>query len=608
MPLYSVDGTNLYFEEHGTGEPLVLVHGAWVAHHSWDAMLPLLSRRFRVVVYDLRGHGRSAVDPPDAGDVHDDVSDLVGLLDHLALGPANILGISSGACIVLRTAVEQPRVVRRVLVHDPPYMQLLAGREDAQPYLAGAGEVFGDVGALIGARDHAGAARRFWDGLGIGISWESMSDDMRRSLASHAPAFGGQMNDPDAIVIDVDQQAARDACLAVGGGADVRAGQDGRRTAGRDYPGRATGRDPRRGSRPAHDAPGTLCRPHRGVRALDLTHRCGTARLQRYSKRAPAKIEDSLAHPMNQLEVVMRRTVLLLLSLRLLSCPAAFAQPAKAPDTVEMKRAPVKGGEIEYEIRGNGEPVLLIHGALIADSFLPMMDEPALANYRVIRYHRRGYAGSTAPAPTGRQAADAADGVALLRHLGIERAHIVGHSGGGRIALQLTLDAPEVVHSLTLIEPSGLGPVPGAAAFAEEVAKPAHQRYRAGDAAGAVDIFLRGVLGPNWRAEIASTLPGGPEQAVRDARADFGGPPSTEPQYFDKEQLSRISQPVLYVWGTETFPVVKEVSQQIHRWIPAAEVHTVPGVGHGMPTLQPRAAARIIVDFLRGHPLSKASR
>ena len=85
-------------------------------------------------------------------------------MDHLALGPANIAGISSGACIVLRTPVEQPRVVRRVLVHEPPYMHLLAGREDAQPYQVRAGEVLGDVGALIDARDHAGAARRFWDG------------------------------------------------------------------------------------------------------------------------------------------------------------------------------------------------------------------------------------------------------------------------------------------------------------------------------------------------------------------------------------------------------------------------------------------------------------
>jgi pimeloyl-ACP methyl ester carboxylesterase len=308
---------------------------------------------------------------------------------------------------------------------------------------------------------------------------------------------------------------------------------------------------------------------------------------------------------LDELEVLMRRTALFLLTL---SSPAALAQPAKVPGAVEMKRAPVNGGEIEYEVRGTGEPVLLIHGALIADSFLPMMDEPALANYRVVRYHRRGYAGSSAPASTDRQSADAADAVALLRRLGIERAHIVGHSGGGRIALQLTLDAPEVVHSLTLIEPSGLGPVPGASAFAEEVGRAAQERYRAGDAAGAVDIFLRAVLGPNWRAEIARTLPGAPEQAVRDAPADFGGPPSTAPRYFDKEQLARISRPVLYVWGTETFPIVKEVSQQIHSWIPRAEVHAVPGVGHGLPTQEPRAVAGIIADFLRRHPPSEESK
>ncbi|NBB72410.1 MAG: hypothetical protein GVY35_01880 [Bacteroidetes bacterium] len=46
-----------------------------------------------------------------------------------------------------------------------------------------------------------------------------------------------------------------------------------------------------------------------------------------------------------------------------------------------MRRAPVQGGELEYEVRGDGEPVLLIHGAFIAASFLPVMDEPSLANY-----------------------------------------------------------------------------------------------------------------------------------------------------------------------------------------------------------------------------------
>src|SRR4029453_6491096 len=101
--------------------------------------------------------------------------------------------------------------------------------------------------------------------------------------------------------------------------------------------------------------------------------------------------------------------------------------------TQKMKRTAVPEGHVEYEIAGEGEPVLLIHGSLIADSFLPLMGETSLANYRLIRYRRRGFSGSSAhkgPCSIERQASDAA---ALLRQLGVRRAHIAGHSYGAII-------------------------------------------------------------------------------------------------------------------------------------------------------------------------------
>ena len=102
-----------------------------------------------------------------------------------------------------------------------------------------------------------------------------------------------------------------------------------------------------------------------------------------------------------------------------------------------MRRARVDGAELEFEITGTGEPVVLIHGALIAEAYAPLCREPALnSRYQLVRYHRRGYAGSSpvrAPFSIGQQAADCR---ALLEYLGIERAHVVGHSGGGVIALR----------------------------------------------------------------------------------------------------------------------------------------------------------------------------
>jgi pimeloyl-ACP methyl ester carboxylesterase len=117
-----------------------------------------------------------------------------------------------------------------------------------------------------------------------------------------------------------------------------------------------------------------------------------------------------------------------------------------------MERARVNGIELEYEIIGSGEPVLLIHGSHVAGSFKPLLAQPALTDeYTLIRYHRRGHLDSspaTGPVSIEQQAADAR---ALLEYLHAQPAHVVGHSYGGAIAMQLALDAPESVHSLALL-------------------------------------------------------------------------------------------------------------------------------------------------------------
>jgi pimeloyl-ACP methyl ester carboxylesterase len=92
-------------------------------------------------------------------------------------------------------------------------------------------------------------------------------------------------------------------------------------------------------------------------------------------------------------------------------------------------RGPVDGGELEYEVRGSGEPVLLIHGAMLADAFTPLLAQPTLTDhYRLIHYHRRGFAGSCRHAGPCGMSQQAVDARALLDHLGIEHAHVVGHS------------------------------------------------------------------------------------------------------------------------------------------------------------------------------------
>src|SRR5579859_2178912 len=175
-----------------------------------------------------------------------------------------------------------------------------------------------------------------------------------------------------------------------------------------------------------------------------------------------------------------------------------------------MERADLDGVTLAYEVVGHGEPVVFIHGVFVANPFRPLLAEPALADrYRLIAYQRRGYAESSPVAGQVSLARQAADCRALLRHLGVERAHVVGHSFGACIALQLAMDAPETVQSLALLEPAltlGASAQPYREALTRSI-----QRYREVGAATAVDEGIR-ARWPAYREGFERVLPGAVEQ------------------------------------------------------------------------------------------------
>lgn len=273
-----------------------------------------------------------------------------------------------------------------------------------------------------------------------------------------------------------------------------------------------------------------------------------------------------------------------------------------------MQRARVDGAELEFEVTGAGDPVLLIHGALIAESYAPLCAEPALnSRYRLVRYHRRGYAGSSpVTAPFG-LAEQAADGRALLRHLGIERAHVVGHSSGGVIALRLAIDAPEVVHSLVLLEPALLN-VPSGALLTEALG-PVLEQYGAGDKEGAADSFLRWAIGSDYRAWLDRLIPGAFHQLVADADTYFGVElPSMQEWLFTREDARRITQPVLGVLGAEsasTWPGWPEVQERLREWLPQTVPLVLAGTNHALQQRNPRGAAEAMAPFLTRHAMRR---
>lgn len=269
-----------------------------------------------------------------------------------------------------------------------------------------------------------------------------------------------------------------------------------------------------------------------------------------------------------------------------------------------MQHANLNGADIEYEVRGSGDPLLLIHGSILADGFFPLLTEPDIANhYRVISYHRRGFAGSSRVNPPFTIEQQAADSHALLQHLGIARAHVAGHSYGAAIAMQLALGAPTVVQSLTLLEPPLVGSIPSGPTFWEGVASVRQGLYEAGDKAGATDAFLTGVIGEGYRQIIDKLLPTGAfELAVSDLDTFFQVEmPALQQWRVTAEDAARIQQPVLSVVGTETAPIFSESHDLIKQWIPHTEELVIQQTTHALQEMNPGAVAEGLARFLAGH-------
>jgi pimeloyl-ACP methyl ester carboxylesterase len=269
-----------------------------------------------------------------------------------------------------------------------------------------------------------------------------------------------------------------------------------------------------------------------------------------------------------------------------------------------MERVSIGGAELEFVDQGSGEPVVLIHGAGPADSFLPLALQPPLRDhYRVIRYHRRGSAGSSAVHGPFAIAQHAADCRALMDALNISQAHVVGHSFGGYVALQLAADAPAVVHTLGLFD-VGLVTDSNAEQFGALLG-PLVAQYTAGDRVGAAHAYLEFADGPDWRAEIDRTVPGGVEQAERDVATFYECElPAMGEWRFGPEDGARITQPAFFLLGSESDPIFAESRDLLRAWLAQMEDDVLPGANHLMHMRDPSGAATRLVDFLHRHPLS----
>jgi pimeloyl-ACP methyl ester carboxylesterase len=116
MPTVEVDGARLAYREDGHGPALVLVHAGIADKRMWDPLVALLDHRFRIVRYDMRGHGETTYEPGRCSDV----DDLAALLAALEIDSCVLVGSSFGGLVALTFAAAHPDTVERLVVLDSP--------------------------------------------------------------------------------------------------------------------------------------------------------------------------------------------------------------------------------------------------------------------------------------------------------------------------------------------------------------------------------------------------------------------------------------------------------------------------------------------------------
>lgn len=268
-------------------------------------------------------------------------------------------------------------------------------------------------------------------------------------------------------------------------------------------------------------------------------------------------------------------------------------------DAAESGYVEVEGGQLYYEAAGAGPALVLIHAG-VADC--RMWDEqfPAFArHHRVIRYDARGFGRTTSENVSFSNRQDIVD---LLRHLGIERTAIMGVSRGGSIALDFTLEHPELVTALIPVA-GGVGGFQAepteaeAPIFAEYERLEAQKDYDAltdfevhvwgdgpcqpeGRAAASVREQLREMIANNYRAHQHEEL---------------------QPRVLEPPAAGRLSEvrvPTLVIWGDVDFSDVIAAMKRLAEGISGAQHAVFPGTAHMLNMEQPERFNQVVLEFL----------
>ncbi len=258
--------------------------------------------------------------------------------------------------------------------------------------------------------------------------------------------------------------------------------------------------------------------------------------------------------------------------------------------------APVSGGQLAYDVDGEGLPLVLVHAGICDRRMWDGVWETLAAGHRVVRYDARGF-GESGPATAS--FSPRADLVALLDHLGIGRAALCGVSYGGQIVVETALEYPQRVGALALV----CCAVDWDTAPTDLVTRmdEADEVGGEGDVERAVELELRIWLDGYGRPEPLDPMV---REAVRTmnlrvwtlALERTGSSVALVPPA--SSRLGSVGVPTLVVAGEYDVPFMTESCRSMAAAVPGARFELVSGVAHLPPMERPAVFASLLLDFL----------
>ncbi len=271
----------------------------------------------------------------------------------------------------------------------------------------------------------------------------------------------------------------------------------------------------------------------------------------------------------------------------------------QSASTKYLRRIQLESVRIAYTDQGDGDPILFIHGSWDDHHSWDGVADLLSDEYRVITYDRRGHSASTTPPGQGRMGQDVSDALELIENLGLSSTHLVGHSYGASVAIELASSSPDSTKSLFIHEPPVFSLLDG---------NPECIKYRKSAALlmnRSAELIEKGEIEEAARLFIEQVAFGeGSWEQIFDKAAHSAILSNVDTwldQFRDPERLAvdvtalrHYRQRITLSTGTNTLPAYSQIVQQLIRILPSLKVAEITGGGHGAHISHPTEIANAI--------------